>query len=93
MLSGQELSATFLVHGGWTERTIGLAGGHFGEKASVVLLLLMIVAEFPLTLCRHPTLCLHHLFHFIGASLEPLRSIKALHTGVRVHPCAVKIAN
>jgi hypothetical protein len=33
MLSGQELSATFLVHGGWTERTIGLAGGHFGEKA------------------------------------------------------------
>lgn len=62
-------------------------------RTSIVLLLLMIVAEFPLTLCRHPTLYLHHLIHFIWASLKPLRSIESLHIGVGVHPCAVEVAD
>ena len=55
-------------------------------RTSVVLLLLVIVAELPLTLCRHPTLRLHHLFYFIGATLESLRGIEALNVGSRVHP-------
>lgn len=41
-------------------------------RTSVVLLLLVIVAELPFTLCRHPTLCLHHLLYLIGAALVPL---------------------
>ena len=54
-------------------------------RTSVVLLLLMIVAELPLTLCRHPTLCLHHVFHFTLATLESLGGVKALHIGTGVH--------
>lgn len=59
--------------------------GHDEEKAlprtSVVLLLLVVIAEFPFTLCRHPTLCLHHLLYFIGTVLESLRRVEALVVG------------
>lgn len=55
-------------------------------RTSVVLLLLVIVAELPLTLCCHPTLCLHHLFHFTRAILETLGSVKALEVTAGVHP-------
>lgn len=47
-------------------------------RTSVVLLLLVIVAELPFTLCRHPTLRLHHLFYFIRTALVPLRGVEAL---------------
>lgn len=53
----------------------------------------MIVAEFPLTLCRHPTLCLHHLLYFIGAILEPLGGIKALGVGAGMTAGIVELAN
>lgn len=70
--------------------------GHDEEKAlprtSVVLLLLVVIAEFPFTLCRHPTLCLHHLLYFIGAVLESLRRVEAL--GVwGVGASAIKLAD
>ena len=55
-------------------------------RTSVVLLLLVIVAELPLTLCCHPTLRLHHLLYFIGATLETLRGIEALDIGTGMHP-------
>lgn len=53
----------------------------------------MIVAEFPLTLCRHPTLCLHHLLYFIGAILEPLGGVEALSVGAGVNAGAVELAD
>ena len=60
------------------EMMMMMRGNHEGKRidrlprTSVVLLLLVIVAELPFTLCRHPTLCLHHLFYLIGAALVPL---------------------
>lgn len=54
-------------------------------RTSVVLLLLVIVTELPLTLGCHPTLCLHHLLHFIGAVLEPLGGVKALDVAAGRH--------
>lgn len=74
-------------------------GNHEGKRidmlprTSVVLLLLVIVAELPFTLCRHPTLCLHHLLYLIRAALVPLRGIKALHVARGVHPRVVELAN
>jgi hypothetical protein len=62
-------------------------------RTSVVLLLLVIVAELPLTLSRHPTLCLHHLLYFIGTALEALRRVEALQVGVGVHPRSVEVAD
>lgn len=62
-------------------------------RTSVVLLLLMIVAEFPLTLCRHPTLCLHHLLYFIGTTLEPLGGVEALSVRAGVHARTVEFAD
>lgn len=62
-------------------------------RTSVVLLLLMIVAEFPLTLCRHPTLCLHHLLYFIGTTLEPLRGVEARGVRARVHARPIEFAD
>lgn len=53
----------------------------------------MIVAEFPLTLCRHPTLCLHHLLYFIGTILETLGSVEALGGGIGVNAGTVKLAD
>lgn len=50
-------------------------------RTSVVLLLLVVIAEFPFTLCRHPTLCLHHLLYFIGTTLESLGRVEALDVG------------
>lgn len=41
-------------------------------RTSIVLLLLVVVAELPFTLGCHPTLCLHHLLYFIGSTLVPL---------------------
>jgi hypothetical protein len=51
-------------------------------RTSVVLLLLMIVAELPLALCCHPTLCLHHLLYLVGATLETLGCIVSRDVGV-----------
>lgn len=62
-------------------------------RTSVVLLLLVIVAEFPLTLCRHPTLCLHHLLYFIGPVLETLGSVEALGVGIGVNAGTVELAD
>jgi hypothetical protein len=58
-------------------------------RTSVVLLLLVIVAELPLTLCCHPTLRLHHLFYFVGATLETLGCIVT--GGVRVAELADRV--
>ena len=62
-------------------------------RTSIVLLLLMIVPELPLTVCRHPTLCLHHLFHFIRAILETLGGVEALNVAAGLHPRAVEVAD
>lgn len=62
-------------------------------RTSVVLLLLVIVAEFPLTLCRHPTLCLHHLFYFIGTTLETLGGVETGELGVGGNAGAVELAD
>jgi hypothetical protein len=53
----------------------------------------MIVAEFPLTLCCHPTLRLHHLFHLVGTTLEPLGSIEPLGIARRGHSVAIELAD
>lgn len=62
-------------------------------RTSVVLLLLVIVAEFPFTLCRHPTLCLHHLLYFIGTILETLGSVEALGVGIGMNAGTVELAD
>lgn len=62
-------------------------------RTSVVLLLLMIVAELPFTLSCHPTLRLHHLFYFIWASLVPLRGIEALRIAGGGHSGAFELAH
>lgn len=62
-------------------------------RTSVVLLLLVIVAELPLTLRCHPTFRLHHLFYFIGAALETLGGIEAWHVRARVHTGSIEVAN
>lgn len=62
-------------------------------RTSVVLLLLVIVAEFPLTLCCHPTFRLHHLFHLVGTTLVPLGGIEALGIARRGHTVAIELAD
>jgi hypothetical protein len=62
-------------------------------RTSVVLLLLVIVAEFPLTLCCHPTLRLHHLFHLVGTTLIPLGGIEPLGISRRGHSVAIELAD
>jgi hypothetical protein len=62
-------------------------------RTSVVLLLLVIVSEFPLTLCCHPTLRLHHLFHLVGTTLVPLGGIEPLGIARRGHSVAIKLAD
>jgi hypothetical protein len=39
-----------------------------GWPTSIVLLLLVVVAQLSLTLSRHPSLCLHHLFGLISTT-------------------------
>ena len=53
----------------------------------------MIVAEFPFTLCRHPTLCLHHLLYFIGTILETLGSVEALGVGIGMNAGTVELTD
>lgn len=62
-------------------------------RTSVVLLLLVIVTELPLTLGCHSTFCLHHLLRFIGAILESLGGVKALKVAAGVRPRTVKVAD
>lgn len=62
-------------------------------RTSVVLLLLVVVAEFPLTLCCHPTLRLHHLFHLVGTTLVPLGGIEPLSIARRGRSVAIEFAN
>jgi hypothetical protein len=56
-----------------------------GWPTSIVLLLLVVVAELSFTLCCHPPLCLHHLLGLIRATgwLVPLASVEALEVGPR----------
>lgn len=68
-------------------------GNHTLPRTSVVLLLLVVVAELPFTLCRHPTLRLHHLFYFIRAILVPLRGIEALRISGGMHSGAFELAD
>jgi hypothetical protein len=56
-------------------------------------LLLVIVAEFPLTLCCHPTLRLHHLFHLVGTTLVPLGGIETLGIASRGDAVAIELAD
>ena len=51
-----------------------------GRPTSVVLLLLMVVAQLSLPLSCHPPLGLHHLFRLVGAAraLVSLRSVEIL---------------
>jgi hypothetical protein len=57
-----------------------------GRPTSVVLLLLMIVAQFTLPLSRHPPLGLHHLLRLVGSSrsLVTLSGIEILQIGTRM---------
>lgn len=66
-----------------------------GWPTSIILLLLMVVAQFSLTLSRHSSLCLHHLFGFICASrwLVSLVGIEVLNIGSRERPSITEIAN
>lgn len=54
-----------------------------GRPTSIVLLLLVIVAELSLALCCHPPLCLHHLLGLVAATgwLVPLAGIEVLEVG------------
>jgi len=55
-----------------------------GRPTSVVLLLLMVVAELSLPLGRHPSLRLHHLLRLVGAArgLVPLGGVEILQVGL-----------
>lgn len=57
-----------------------------GRPTSVILLLLMVVAELALALSRHPPLGLHHLFRLVGAArgLVSLGGVKVLEVGRRM---------
>lgn len=59
--------------------------GNARSHTSIVLLLLVVVAELPLTLCRHSALRLHHLFCLIWTTLKPLSGVEALDVGGWVH--------
>lgn len=65
-----------------------------GWPTSIVLLLLVVVAELSLTLCCHPPLCLHHLLGLICTAgwLVPLASIEALEVGPRERARIAEIA-
>lgn len=54
-----------------------------GRPTSIVLLLLVVVAELSLTLSCHPPLRLHHLLGLVRATrrLVPLAGIEALEVG------------
>lgn len=62
---------------------------HTLPRTSVVLLLLVIVTELPLSLCCHPSFRLHHLIHLIRPALITLGCIKALGIAGGVCPVVV----
>jgi len=51
-----------------------------GWPTSIVLLLLVVVAQLSLTLSRHSSLCLHHLFGLISTTgrYMPLVGVEVL---------------
>jgi hypothetical protein len=54
-----------------------------GWPTSIVLLLLVVIAELSLALRCHPPLCLHHLLGLISTTrwLVPLAGVEALEVG------------
>jgi hypothetical protein len=93
VLTGEEFATGFFTHCSGAGGAIGLVCRHLGEEASVVLLLLVVVAELPFTLCRHPTLRLHHLLYFIRTTLVTLRGVETLHIAGLVHARALEFAD
>lgn len=65
----------------------------YASRTSVILLLLMIIAEIPLPLRCQPTFGLHHLFRLVGTTLKALRSIEPLEVGRRVRANVVVITD
>ena len=57
-----------------------------GRPTSVVLLLLMVIAELSLPLSRHPPLRLNHLLRLVGAArgLMSLGGVEVLQVGLLV---------
>jgi hypothetical protein len=81
-LAGNQLAAFFLTHSAaWAHSTIGFT--KCCSFSSIVLLLLVVVAELSLTLRCHPPLRLHHLLGLIGTTwwLVPLAGVEALEVG------------
>lgn len=64
-----------------------------GLHTSVVLLLLVVVAELSFALRRHPALRLEHLVRLGRTALEALRRVVPLQTSGGVHPSRIKIAH
>lgn len=65
-----------------------------GWPTSVVLLLLVVVAQLSLPLGRHPSLCLHHLLDLVGATrwLVSLAGVEALQVRAREGARIPKVA-
>ena len=65
-----------------------------GRPTSIVLLLLMVIAELTLSLSRHPPLCLHDLLSFARASwLVALSCVEVLQVRGRIRPGITEIAD
>lgn len=64
------------------------------SRTSMVLLLLVVVAEVSLTLCCHAPLSLNNLFCITGPrALEPLRGIETLEVRSRVRTKGVEVTH
>lgn len=61
--------------------TLLLLGLFFETLTPVVLLLLVVVPEFPFSLSCHAALCLEHLLCLILSWLEALGSVESLNVG------------
>ena len=64
-----------------------------GGLTSVILLLLVVVAQVPLSLLGHPSFSLHHLVGLAVATLVALRCIKVLDVGSWIRARGIGIAH
>jgi hypothetical protein len=75
--------------------TMGIVLYRRGRPTSIILLLLVVVSQLSLTLGRHPSLRLHHLFGLVRASRRnmSLVGVKVLQVGPGERACIAEVAD
>lgn len=89
MLPGDEFPTIVLVHGIGADCAVGFA---LCRDIPIILLLLVIVAQFTLTLRGHAALGLQHLFCFIRSWLVSLICVKILKVRASMRADLIEIA-